>query len=347
MPQEQLELSMEDDIAANLDSILSGNSDTIPQGDVGAGDLTEGGKDAATTGAGEGTASKPVPTSTDVGGVEDSVETTTDGTAQPQDAIEMPKSWGKAGAAIWETVPPEARSMIQKREEDFHRGISQYKQDADIGRTLSSAISPYMATINALQTTPEVAIKTLLNADHKLRYGNEEQKLQALAVIANDYGIDTSKLKPLSDLPAPDPQINLLNQRVSQLSSTIEEQQITALNNEITRFANDSANTHFNEVRPIMADLLEMGKASDLKDAYEKAIWMHPEVRSKLIAEQHKAEQQRLIEEKRKQDQIARQARGKRLPSTTSAATTAMPGQAASLDESIGSTLDDILARQG
>ena len=341
MPQEQIEqeLSIEDDIAANLDSILAGDKERQTQEGVEAGSSTEGSQDAATTGVAEGTAAAPASTSTE--------EMQSEEEQQSQSGIEMPKSWGKAGAAIWETVPAEARAMIQKREEDFHRGIAQYKQDADIGRTLSSVISPYMATINALQTTPEVAIKTLLNADHKLRYGNEEQKLQALAVIANDYGIDISKLKPLSDLPAPDPQINLLNQRVSQLSSTIEEQQTIALNNEITRFANDSANPHFTTVRNIMADLLEMGKASDLKDAYEKAIWLHPEIRSKLIAEQHKAEQQRLIEEKRKQDQIARRAQGKRLPSTTSAATTTLPGQAASLDESIGSALDEILARQG
>ena len=135
MPQEQIEqeLSIEDDIAANLDSILAGGEESQTQNDVEAGSSTEGSKDAATAGVAEGTTAKPASTSTE--GTQSEEE------HQSQSDIEMPKSWGKAGAAIWETVPAEARAMIQKSEEDFHRGIAQYKQDADIGRTLSSAIS--------------------------------------------------------------------------------------------------------------------------------------------------------------------------------------------------------------
>ena len=90
-----------------------------------------------------------------------------------------------------------------------------------------------------------------------------------------------------------------------------------------------------------------MGRAKDLKDAYEQAIWLHPEVRAKVIADQHRKEQQRLQDERKKQDQIARKAQGKALPSSTSRPLNAQPTPAASLDESIGAALDDILLRQG
>jgi hypothetical protein len=42
-----------------------------------------------------------------------------------------------------------------------------------------------------------------------------------------------------------------------------------------------------------MADLLETGKATSLQDAYEKAVWMNPDIRQSLI------EQQRLDAQKK------------------------------------------------
>ncbi len=46
-----------------------------------------------------------------------------------------------------------------------------------------------------------------------------------------------------------------------------------------------------------MADLLETGKAANLQDAYEMAVWMRPEVRQTLINEQLAETQRKTMEQ--------------------------------------------------
>lgn len=48
---------------------------------------------------------------------------------------------------------------------------------------------------------------------------------------------------------------------------------------------------HFETVRADMAALIAQGRASSMEDAYNRAVWAHPETRAQLLAEQEKAKE--------------------------------------------------------
>jgi hypothetical protein len=73
-----------------------------------------------------------------------------------------------------------------------------------------------------------------------------------------------------------------------------EQQRIqTEVQSELGAFASNPENVHYEQVRGHMAALLREGTATDLKDAYDKACWVHPDIRATLLAAQRNEEEQK------------------------------------------------------
>lgn len=90
-------------------------------------------------------------------------------------------------------------------------------------------------------------------------------------------------------------QPNRLEQQVGQLQTLVNnfiQQQTTTKQSEVQQsieaFARDPAHPYFTDVREDMAALLNQGRAKDLQDAYDKAIWANPDVRVSLLEDQQK-----------------------------------------------------------
>lgn len=203
-----------------------------------------------------------------------------------------PNTWKKEVAEKWATLPPEVQSEVERREADFHKGIETYKQKAQFAETIERTIAPYVATIQALGVTPDVAIQGLLNADHRLRYGTPQEKSYYMAELAKSYGIDLGQI-PQGEQPPIDPTISALQQQVQQLTGYIQNQasqvqqaEAQTLNSTIASFAADPKHSHFESVRGHMAALLQAGQAKDLEDAYEQAVYANPTTRAAMIAQQ-------------------------------------------------------------
>jgi hypothetical protein len=201
-----------------------------------------------------------------------------------------------------------------RRSDEMHRGLEQYREKAQFGDSINRAIAPYMRTIQAAGVTPDVAIQALFNADSMLRTGSQDQKIQMLHKLASDYGINIQQVAQTQAQPfdqnsyALQQKLNQLEGWVAQQSQAHQERENATLNSEIERFSNDPANAHFAAVREDMAGLLQAGLASDLRDAYEKAIYANPVVRAQVLAEQQaKAEAERKAVATQKA-QAARQA---------------------------------------
>ena len=64
--------------------------------------------------------------------------------AAPADTVSPPpNTWKKEVAAKWATLPPEVRAEVERREQDMHRGIAQYKTQAEFAQTVERAMAPY------------------------------------------------------------------------------------------------------------------------------------------------------------------------------------------------------------
>ena len=132
-------------------------------------------------------------------------------------------------------------------------------------------------------------------ADRKLRYGSTSEKQQYFAYLAQSYGVDLTGVQANPQAQV-DPNVRYLQDQVQQLSGFVQQQQLMgqqreeqALTGTISSFAADPKNRHFESVRSDMAALLQAGIATDLSDAYERAIYANPQTRALVLAEQQAA----------------------------------------------------------
>jgi hypothetical protein len=130
--------------------------------------------------------------------------------------------------------------------------------------------------------------------------------LQTFLQLAKDYDIDIGKLhsNPSQGSATVDPELSTLKQEIQQLKGHVqtreqEEQQreLSAREAIVQKFLTDPKNEHAKAVLPKMVALFEAGEATDLQSAYEQAIWMVPEVRTKLIAKQEDERRKREAEQ--------------------------------------------------
>lgn len=207
----------------------------------------------------------------------------------------------KEEVAAWKEANPVLQQALLRRSEEMHRGLEQYRGAAQFANTMAEAFRPYEQTLQQLGLAPDVAVGKLLQVDSALRHGNAQQKAATIASLVQQYGVDMNEV---ANIPPPDPQYNALQNQVAQLQGFISnfqrtqaEQQEATLNSELATFA--QGREHFQTVREDMAALLQAGRATDLNDAYEKAIWANPSVRTALLAKQQ-AEASEKIERERK-----------------------------------------------
>ncbi len=241
----------------------------------------------------------------------------------------------KEEAAEWAKASPVLQQALLRRSEEMHRGLEQYRGAAQFAQKIAQAFQPYEHTIQQLGVSHEVAVGKLLEADNTLRYGSPEQKAHALASLAYQYGIDIGQVQAT---PAPDPQVYALQNELNQLKGFINDFQRTqqereqgTLNSEIGKFA--EGREHFEQVREDMAALLQAGRAKDLSDAYEQAIWANPQTRAFMLAKQQ-AEAAAKVEAERKA-QEAKKANAVNVPRRGSVPASAPTG---TMDDTIRAT---------
>jgi gas vesicle protein len=213
--------------------------------------------------------------------------------------VKAPSSWKPAAQEAYlkaergEALTPEEVRILtneaNRRESDFHRGVEEFKTHAQKAKAYEAAIAPYQQTLQNMGVDAPTAIASLLKADHTLRYSDPATKAQYFQQLAQQYGIN---LEQIQNPPQYDPQTQYLMQQLNELRqsqqqwhNSIQQQEQTRANHELEQFS-QAGNAHFDAVRGDMADLLETGKATSLQDAYEKAVWMNPDIRQSLIEQQ-------------------------------------------------------------
>lgn len=236
-------------------------------------------------------------------------------TETPEEKIpDAPRSWAVAEKAKWNEATPEVRQAILRREQEVEQGFTKLDEDRNFGKSLKEIISPYMPIIQAEGGTPQAAVQSLLNTAYILRTAPVAQKTALFHQLAQQYGVD---LKTNTAAVHPDQTVQQLQAQIATLQQEIQKQpQVFAqqqenrvVKDQIDAFAADPKNVHYEKLKPVMASLLTSGQAKDLQDAYEKASWADPDIRSSILVEQHKAaEEKRIAEIKAKADSARKTA---------------------------------------
>lgn len=257
------------------------------------------------------------------------------------DSTPAPQSWSAAAKEEWKNATPVLRAEILKRENDIHQALTRHDGDLRLGREMKDVVMPYMASIQAEGGTPASAVSSLLNTAHILRTGSAEQKKNLILTTAKQYGVD---LGISEEAEYEDPTIVQLKKEILQLREMANPQAIEnrlretfesdKIKHDVEAFASDSANVHFQTVRPLMVAMLNSGQAGNLKEAYDMACMANPTIRSTLLAAQS-AEQQA----KRKQEMEA-----KKRAASSIAGSPAVPSNSKATNNPQSSVEDDLRA---
>lgn len=215
--------------------------------------------------------------------------------------LKAPSSWKPDAQAAFNDLPPNVKQEVLRRESDYHKGIENYKTHAHAAQSYEKVVQPYMDTIKRMGVDAPTAIAGLLQADHTLRYSDPATKAQYFAQLAQQYGVD---LQAVANPPQVDPQLSALQQQIAAQNREMqmwkaqqEQQQATVAQTEIQKFESDPANVHFESVKQDMAVLLRTGVATDLRDAYDKAVWQRGDIRQSLIEHQRAEAQKQALEQ--------------------------------------------------
>ena len=229
------------------------------------------------------------------------------------------------------------RVEAERREGDFHRGVSEFKSHSERAKAYDAAFAPYQQHLQRLGVDAPTAINALMRADVTLRTGDPVTKANYFAQLAREYGIDLNQV--VNPQPV-DPQTQYMQQQLQQLQqqqhmwqNQMQQQEQMRAQQELTTFAT-AEKPHFDAVRNDMADLLETGKAKSLQEAYEMAVWMRPDVRQTLMSQQLADAQRKAVE----------QAQAQRAKSAAVGVKGSSPASAGG--QPVNGSLRDILASQ-
>jgi len=188
-----------------------------------------------------------------------------------------PASWKKDYHEVWQGADDKLKEYAHQREEQMRAGIEPLKSKAQYADQMQEVIAPYMQTITGLGIDAPGAVKALMEADHILRTSQPHEKQQYFARLAQSYGINLNDVGGLQQQAPVDPQFYALQNELNSVRGEVqnwkqqqEQQQNQVLLGEINQFSQKAE--HFEEARPVMIQLLQSGVATDLQDAYEKAI---------------------------------------------------------------------------
>lgn len=206
--------------------------------------------------------------------------------------IPPPPNWKGNGKINWAKLPAPIREEIAN---DYTR-MAQTQARLE---SLETAIGPQRAqALAATYGSVEGAIKSLLAMSDMA----SQDAPGFVRWFAQQRGINLSQLTGQGDGQGEQPtqEANPLAQEVSRLTAVVnnltQQQQHGSqaqLRQEMEQFAADPAHPYFNDVRADMAALIGNGRAGNLKEAYDKAVWANPETRASLIT----AERERLANE--------------------------------------------------
>ena len=257
---------------------------------------------------------------------ETSIEATSEDADEPEQSEEQPESsdipkpttWKKDLLPLWDKIAKgetlskdESKKHLEylnQRENEFKKGVSVYKAEAERAKALEEAINPFVPELQSQGIHPAAWINNLGRAHMMLVKGTPQQKREMFHTLARDYGVNLNESnEPQQPVDAYTQQLmqqlNQVNQEVSTIKGRFEQEEQARLSNEIERVRSDKERfPHFDLVREEMAQLLELGKAQNLETAYTKAVRMNDEVWA--------VEQERLLSSAKKQasksQQVAR-----------------------------------------
>lgn len=273
--------------------------------------------------------------------------------------IEAPRSWKAPEREAFSSLPRHLQETISKRE--IERDTATNNRLMELSRAqkryaeIDSVLAPHEEKWAKAGIQPGAVMRQFLAWQDYL----DRDPQTAIKELAGSYGLNLAELAQKQ--PTVDPEVARLRQELAQVQGTIQQQQTyeqqqyqTQLEQGIEAYATEigtdgkPVRPYFQEIwsdmLPIVSHLVQaepgLTHRQVLDQAYERAMWMNPQVRERLIEEKHKAAEAKRIAEMQNRTQKAKAAAVSVRGSPTSGAT---PSSApASIRDSLESAWDSL-----
>jgi hypothetical protein len=251
------------------------------------------------------------------------VSTETTAEVEPEKAIEPPPNLSAEQREEFAKLPPGLQRFISDRHRDMQSDYTRKTEEVAKERTkyqeLETAFEPYREELALQGTTPAQAASRLLAAQRVLT----RDPINGLKWLSQNLGVDLKQLAPQPDKDEEylDPTVKALKDKVSSLEAQLNQVKVGSQNakaQEVQKIISDFKSAkdeagnlkhpHFDnpDVQAVISGLVGQGKTLD--EAYERAVFVLPEVRSKIAEDAAKAAQAeaaKKAEEARKQKLVA------------------------------------------
>ena len=211
-----------------------------------------------------------------------------------------PQSWKPDAREDWSKLTPRVQQEVIRREGEVQRALQESSEARQGYQKFKESVAPFENMIRAEGGEVLPAVQGLLQTAHMLRTAPPQYRAQAIAKMVANFlpGREGLELldaalsgqaqpgQPQQQQPVMrDPRIDqLLAEREQEQRAKAEAATATA-RQQVEEIAKEE---FFEDVRQDMADLIEVarrrGVALSVKDAYNRAIGLHPEI-SKVVAQ--------------------------------------------------------------
>jgi hypothetical protein len=230
--------------------------------------------------------------------------------AKPEAAaptVTVPASWKPEMREKFAELPEDIRTYVMQRENEMSTKFRENAQARQIAENFNSVITPYQDLIQQQGSNPYAAVKEVLEVAKRLNTGTQRQKAELLGELFTLHKVDLNDLNEVltERLSAPQPTNaeRAILERQERIERLLQERNAPPANpasgvepvntaKVISDFATDPKNEFFSDVQADMATPLTTGKAADLKEAYDMAVRVNPEVQ-KVLADRKAKEKQR------------------------------------------------------
>jgi len=261
--------------------------------------------------------------------------------------LKAPSQWKPAVREKWNGLPREVQEEILRRESDSMRLIGSVGQKIKFADSVAKEIEPFSERLERNGATREAFLGDVFSTVKTLSSGSPQERAEVVANIVQSYGIDLrvldSVLTQRISAPPPDPRVveaqrrayaaeSLLAKQRDTLEQGTQQEAVTTLQ----QFAADAKNEFFDDVRDMMADLIESGRAKTLDEAYTASVWANPDTRKILL---QRESEQRAASKGRRAD-LARRASSSIHGTPRGTGVSATGGQNMSLRDTIAAAFD-------
>jgi hypothetical protein len=205
--------------------------------------------------------------------------------------LKAPAQWKPAVREKWNALPREVQEEVLRREGDSMRLIGSVGPKIRLADEVSAHIAPFTEQLKANGATPSALLEDVFSTMKFLTSGSPQEKTEVIANIIESYGIDLRALDAvLSQRMHAGPEV-LEARRVTaqaqaviaQHKGSLEHQSALEAEKTLAAFGADPKHEFLADVKDLMADLIEAGRATTLDDAYSAAVWAHPDTRKILL----------------------------------------------------------------